>query len=121
MTTNTMNEYNKGRQDTLRELAKKFKPSREEPSVDSSNHGDTADLAHWQSENGTYLIIADMLDSTGDAFALLAPRIEATIRDAMQDLLTSQKGIVPHSAERFYSTKMGAFSTVKVNAHINNI
>jgi len=116
-----MNEYNRGRQDTLRELAEKFKPSREEPSVDPSNHGDTADLAHWQSDNGTYLIIADMLDGIGDALAVTTPRIGAKIRDAMQDLLTSKQGIVPHSAERFYSTKMGAFSTVKVTAHINDI
>ena len=114
-----LHEYNKGRQDTLRELAEKFKPSREEPSVDPSNHGDTADLAHWQSENGTYLIIADMLDDLGTP--VTAPQFGTEIRDAMQDLLTSQKGIVPHSAERFYSTKMGAFSTVKVNAHINDI
>ena len=60
---NKMNEYNRGRQDTLLELAKKFKPSREEPSVDPSNHGDTADLAHWQADNRTYLIITGMLDS----------------------------------------------------------
>ena len=57
-----MSEYIRGRQDTLRELAERFKPNREEPSVDPSNHGDTADLAHWQADNGTYLIIVGMLD-----------------------------------------------------------
>ena len=116
-----MDEYNRGRHDTLRELAEKFKPNSEEPSVDPSNHGDTADLALWQSDNGTYLIISDMIDDLGDGFAVTEPHLGTEVRDAMQDLLTSQKGIVPDSASRFYSTTMGAFSTVKVADHINDI
>jgi len=37
----------KSREDVLREAAARVAPKGEEPSVDPSNHGDTAELAAW--------------------------------------------------------------------------
>lgn len=41
-----------------------------------------------------------------------APEID--IRDAMQDLLNSPKGVVPDSASQFYDANNGTFSTASV-------
>ena len=40
-------------------------------------------------------------------------RIQA-VRDAMQDLLTAPKGVIPMSAAPFYDAKSGRISTTKI-------
>lgn len=40
------------------------------------------------------------------------------LRDAMQDLLLSPKGVMPGSAEPFYDAKAGRISSTKVREHL---